>query len=258
MAVEFILDSLDQVEESLRPAYEEREGKFHLNADQYAELKAAGLKRKNAELLDGQKKLKEQFGKLERFKDVSEDDWDGYRQYVEAKQSGDPGVGGNGKASAADLEKAVEAEKKRFDRQIRDLQAQKEALSQEMSTKVQSLEAQLRDYTIWIPVRDLGTKFEVLPDRAEAFYTLLKTQNRFDLDENGKLIFKDQNGYPTTMTPEKAFEVELKRDYQWAFKGSGVSGSGAQQSTNNSLRQELSKLSATERLKAARQAGVKE
>jgi hypothetical protein len=51
MAIEYIVESLDKVEEGLRSAYTERDGKFHLDPDAYAELKAQGLKRKNAELM---------------------------------------------------------------------------------------------------------------------------------------------------------------------------------------------------------------
>lgn len=260
MAVEFILDSLDQVEESFRGAYEERDGKFHLNADQYAELKAAGLKKKNAELLDGQKKLKEQYSKYERFKDVTEDDWESYQDYLEAKRNPDGSNSDSGKpASAAELEKAVSKEKQRFERQLRDSQEAARTSLAEKEKLIADLERQVKEFNVWTPVRDMATRFKVLPDCYEAFITALQyPRPRFDLDEDGKLIFKDREGYPTTLTPEKAFEVELKKEFRWAFEGTGMSGSGAHQSSSAAMRAELGKLSATERLKASRNAGITE
>src|SRR5215470_14092219 len=52
MAVENIVDSIDKVDESIRSAYvKQADGKFQLDADAYADLKAKGLKEKNKELL---------------------------------------------------------------------------------------------------------------------------------------------------------------------------------------------------------------
>jgi hypothetical protein len=51
MAVAFQIDSLDKVEEGIRGAYVEADGKFTLDPDRYAEIRSQGLKKKNSELL---------------------------------------------------------------------------------------------------------------------------------------------------------------------------------------------------------------
>jgi hypothetical protein len=57
--------------------------------------------------------------------------------------------------------------------------------------------------------------------------TLLRAGERFDMEE-GKLVFKDRNGYPTAYKPERAFEVYLPEEEPWAFEASKAAGSGAQ------------------------------
>jgi hypothetical protein len=58
MSIEYLVDSLDSVEESLRPAYEQGEGgKYRLNIEKYGELRTAPLHAKNKQLLDEKKKL---------------------------------------------------------------------------------------------------------------------------------------------------------------------------------------------------------
>jgi len=116
MPIEYVVESLDQVDESIRPAYTEADGKFQLDADKYAELKAAGLKKKNGELLGKEKQLKEALTRLERFKDVPDDDWDSYQEWKQAQADG--GGNGGGKVGANDLEKAMAKEKARFERQL--------------------------------------------------------------------------------------------------------------------------------------------
>src|SRR5262245_38741575 len=57
MPIEFEVTSLDGVEEDIKPAYVEKDGKFTLDVEKYHELKAAPLLKKNRELLDEKKKL---------------------------------------------------------------------------------------------------------------------------------------------------------------------------------------------------------
>lgn len=253
MAIEFVVESLDQVGEDLKPAYVEVDGKFQLDADRYAELKAAGLKKKNAELLGKEKALKENLTRLERFKDVPEDEWDGFQTWKQQQAEGG-GKPANG-ADAGALEKAMAKEKARFERQL----AEQQAAVAERDAKLAGYEKQIREYAIWGPVKDLAIENEVLSDRMEAFITLLRAQGRFDLDEDGTtLIFKNADGTPTLQKPKEAFKLTLKNEFPWAFAASGAGGSGAPNgSTGAQTRQDWLKLSATERLEAARQAGIK-
>lgn len=249
MAIEFQVDSLDTVEESNRGAYEEREGKFHFNPDKYAEIKASGLKLKNQDLVKRLEVANGYKARAEKFKDVTDDDWDDYQTW---KSQPPPEPGDKGKQ--AEFERAIANEKKRFER---DLNAAKTEAAQK-DQQLSQAAARIREFEIWGPVRDLAIAAKVLPDRLEAFTTLIKTQGRFDLDENGKLIFKDKDGSPTTLTPDKAFATELKNEFAWAFEASGAGGSGAGKSNGGKSNIDLSKMNATERLKYAREHNYKE
>jgi hypothetical protein len=59
MPIEYEVSSLDGVEEALRGAYVEEDGKFKLDVDKYAELKSAPLLAKNKQLLDEKKKAEQ-------------------------------------------------------------------------------------------------------------------------------------------------------------------------------------------------------
>jgi hypothetical protein len=177
MAVEFEVTNLDGVEEAIRKAYVEKDGKFILDPDRYHEIKAEPLQRKNRELLDEKKKLSETTKTLEE----------------------------KTKSGLGDIEKQL----------------------QERDREISGLKNQVREYSIWSPVKDLALKHGVMPDRINAFMTLLRTGERFDM-EGTSLIFKDRNGYPTTIPPQRAFEVYLREEEPWAFEASKAGGSGAQ------------------------------
>lgn len=74
MAVEIQVESLDKVEEGIRGAYVEADGKFTLDPDRYAEIRAQGLKKKNTELLG---KVKESQTSDQRIADLERE----VRQY---------------------------------------------------------------------------------------------------------------------------------------------------------------------------------
>src|SRR6266496_2227126 len=181
MGIEFEVSDINSVDEELREAYIEKEGKFHFDPDKYHELKAAPLISKNKELLGEKKRLAESVKALEKVKGTAE----------------------------TDVEK-VAAEKDR---------------------EITELKNQLRESSIWSPVKDLAIKYGVLPDRLRAMMTLLRAENRFDQDDEGKLIFKDSNGDATAIKPTRAFEIYLKEEHPWAFAASAAAGSGAKNGT---------------------------
>lgn len=176
MAIEFEVASLDSVDEEVRPAYVEKDGKFILDPDRYHEIKAAPLLKKNQELLNEKKKLAAETRTLEE----------------------------KSKTGLSDIEKQL----------------------QDRDREIGTLKSQVREHSIWGPVKDLALKHGVMPDRINAFMTLLRTAERFDLEDN-KLVFKDKNGYPSTIKPERAFEVYLREEEPWAFEASKAAGSGA-------------------------------
>lgn len=180
MAIEFEVTDLNGVEEELRGAYVEKDGKHVFDPEKYHEMKAAPLLKKNQELLNEKKKLQESTRTLEE----------------------------KTKSATGDVEKQI----------------------QERDREIANLRQQVREYSIWTPVKDLAIRHGVMSDRVDAVMTLLRTNDRFDM-EDGKLVFKDRNGYSTMIKPERAFEVYLKEELPWAFEASKSGGSGAQNGT---------------------------
>jgi hypothetical protein len=243
MTLEFVVDSLDKVEESLRGIYVEQDGKHHLDVDKYAEFKAQGLKAKNKELLDKYTKAKAFEEKAKKFEGIEDDDLEEFNEWKSKRD--DP----NNKDDKNKADTIAKEEHERALKKERDKAAKEK---EELVKNNQSLMEENRQFKIWNPVSEAAGKTGVMADRLTAFLKVLRSDSRFDLDEKGKVIFKDADGDETDLTIEKAFEA-LKKEFAWAFKASGVGGSGADNNNNGSGNgADLSKLSATERLKAAR------
>lgn len=74
--IQFEVETLDAVEEEIREAYIEKEGKFRFDPDRYHELRAKPLIKKNQELIGKQKTLTDQVKSLEGVKRSAETDVD--------------------------------------------------------------------------------------------------------------------------------------------------------------------------------------
>lgn len=177
MPIEYEIVDIKTVDEAFRAAYVEKDGKFILDVERYAEIKEQPMRAQYQRLIDEKKQLEKATRALEE----------------------------KSKTGLGDVEKQL----------------------QERETEIARLKSQVREHSIWGPVKDMALKFGVMPDRINAFMTLMRTSERFDMEENN-LVFKDKNGYPTTIKPERAFEVYLREEEPWAFEASKAGGSGAQ------------------------------
>jgi hypothetical protein len=134
-----------------------------------------------------------------------------------------------------------------------------EKVAQEKDQEIAGLKNQLRESSIWSPVKDLAIKHGVLPDRLDAVMVYLRAKDRFDQDEESKLVFKDKFGDPTAIKPQRAFEVYLKEELPWAFAASEAKGSGAKGDTKGKTsgriipRERFDTMSAAERDNAIRE-----
>src|SRR5215471_13925819 len=72
--MEYEVSDINSVDEELREAYVEKDGKFHFDPDKYYELKAAPILAKNKELLGEKKKLAADLKTLEKVKGTAETD----------------------------------------------------------------------------------------------------------------------------------------------------------------------------------------
>src|SRR5262245_13571802 len=177
MAVAHEVTDLTTVEEEIRSAYVEKDGKHILDVERYAEIKAKPLVDRNKKLLDEKKQLEEK------------------QKTIDQKS----------KSTSEDIDKQLK----------------------EKDDRIAALEMANREHEIWDPVRGLAAKYGVMGDRLDAVMTLLRAQNRFDLEDK-TLVFRDKNGNPTNIKPERAFEVYLREELPWAFEASKAAGSGAQ------------------------------
>src|SRR5215216_3768862 len=196
---EIVVDSLDTVEESLRPAYVENEGKYNLDPDKYFEVKlqSSGLKKKNSDLIATNKQIKENHKRYEPFTSLTDDDLNEILEWRENKDKVPPPDDKSGKGSEelqAQFEKALGKEKTKF------------------ATEKSTLESQLADltrenryYKLTVPIRDVAVKAGVIADDLDL--VLLDTAKRFDLDADGKVVVLDEDGDPTDITPQKFFET---------------------------------------------------
>ena len=79
---DFVIDSLDSVEESEQQFFDEHEGKYKFNAGKYAEAQKQSLVRKNADLV---KRVNANKAIADKFKDVSDEDYAAFQQWKDRR-----------------------------------------------------------------------------------------------------------------------------------------------------------------------------
>jgi hypothetical protein len=217
MPVEFQVDSLDTVDESLRTAYVEKDGKFTLDVDKYAEIspKTQGLRNKKQELERKLNEAKTGLKRFEKFAEIEDLDVDELLDlYTNKDKQPDRGKEPPVDEKIAQLEKAHR-------KALEKLTGDKTALE----TAAAERDKKLKYYELTVPVRDAALKAGVLPEDIEI--VLLDTQTRFRLNDEGKVIVVDQDGDAMDITPQKFFESLYKEQRPKFYAASGASGSGA-------------------------------
>lgn len=245
MPIEQVFDTRDAVPEFLQSAAVEEDGKFIVKLESSKEVES--LKNALRQEREGRSKYEKIAKRFDKLKDADDDTLDKIFEFLETganghddSQSGDE-KGKQGKTPQADIDRAIGRVKSRYEQQLN-----------ERDEQIKEMTAKLRDYSIWGPVRELAGKAGVWPDRLDAFVKLMRTDGRFDLNEQDALVFKE-DGYVSDRTPEKAFDL-LREEFPYFFKASGAGGSGAPTGANGGTYQKIdySKLSPVERINAAR------
>lgn len=224
MPVEFTVESLDTVDESIRGAYVENEGKFNLDPDKYAEVKAQGLKSKNKELLGKLTKANDGLKRFEKLADFEEDDLAEFQTWRENKDKTPPPDDKTGKASEelqAQFEKALGKEKAKFTTELSTREA-----------RIAELERENKHFKLTVPLRDIAAKAGVIAEDMEL--VLLDTAKRFALNEDGEIVVLDEDGDPTDITPQKFFDTLYREQRPKFYAASGAAGSGAPSNTGSS------------------------
>lgn len=251
---ELILETLDGVEDSLHDAYEEKDGKFHLNVDKYADLKAAGTKANAAALKKEKDKLRAEFDAFKKkFDGIADDDLPTFREWKERRaltgDDDDPGDKKSAETLAAKYQQTLKAEREKLEKaKAEEVAAVKSAADTwKNKWKSERLSNRLSAY---------AAKAGVFAEDVETFVDLLLSKNLFDIGEDEEILFL-QDGQPSAITAEKAINETLREKYKRFYEapaqgGSGSSGGGKRR--NNGV--DYSKMPATQRLEAARKAGI--
>lgn len=228
MPVEYQVDSLDSVDESIRGAYVETDGKFNFDPDKYADLKAQGLKTKNKELLTkiAQGKAdKDALKRFEKFADLDDDELSDLLTLREQKNNPpadkDKDKGKGAEELQANFDKAL---KKATDKHTTDLA--------ERDNTITELNKKLKHYELTVPIRDVAAQAGVLAEDMKL--VLLETASRFKLNDDGKIVVLDDDGEETDITPQKFFDTLYKQQRPKFYAPSGAGGSGAPSSTSRS------------------------
>ncbi len=199
-----VVKSLDEIPEPFRNSYTEQDGEFHLDFDKFeiddkAELSTA-LERERAE----RKAAKEA---LESRKDIDPEE---YKRL---------------KAEADDRENKKLRDKGEFDRLMEKQKKDWEAKEAEYKKQIDTHASELRTHKLTNKVKEAALKAGVLADDIDDVLTI--TSRRFDLNDTGKIIVRDQDGDETSMSVDSFFSDVFKTQKPKFYAASGSAGSGA-------------------------------
>ncbi len=259
MPLDYVVDSLESIEEGFQDAYEEKDGKFYLNIDKHAEMKAAALKVNATNLKKEKDKLRAEFdGFKKKFADISDEDLPSFLEWKERRallgDDAEQDTGeGKSKKSAEDLAKVyqaqLKAEREKWERSKADeINPLKDAVSEwQGKWKAERLTNRLKEYAITAGV---------FKEELDTFVDLMLFKRLFDLGEDEEVIFL-QDGDPSPISAEKAINETLRDKFKRFYEapaqgGSGSSGGGKRRSNGV----DYSKMSASQRMEAARKAGI--
>lgn len=247
MPVKLTWEAQDAIPDGLKDHAVEQDGKWIFEAETVAEV--GNLKNTLKKERDNRAKFEGELKRFERFKPLTEADEDELDEFLERwERRNEKPAGSKGKPE---------------DDAVKDKLHQREVkkLADELGTTKAELEkaqAELNDFRLWTPLRDVFIKAGGEPGDWELARLELASQGRFGFDDDRKIVVLE-DGHPSSVSPEKFFKDVYSDQRPKFYRASNAAGSGANNNTAGGMRgQDLSKLSATERLKAARAAGIKD
>lgn len=204
MPIDLILDSLDGVDESEKPFFEETDDKkFKLDWSKRDEFVKKPVLAKNAEL----KREKDRLKALEKFKDFSDDDLTAFQEWKASRDDDDNGDGG-GKKDDLDARKLAKQLKKEIEAEFNAKLAAKE---QELETERSKFQQFLFESKLTEAAEAAGVV------RMKQFRALNALDKQFGW-KDGKLIALDPDGEESTDTADERFKQLFKHpDWQNLF-----------------------------------------
>jgi len=105
-------------------------------------------------------------------------------------------------------------------------------VNQSAEDRVKDLEAEVRHYKLFTPLKDMALKAGAMTDRIDV--VMADLEKRVKLDEAGEIVVLDLNGEPTDLTPEQFLAGRYPDERPYFFKASGGFGGGASNSNRSS------------------------
>jgi hypothetical protein len=223
MGVDLIVEDLSTVDDSLKAVYVEKEGKFYLDPEKFADSQVQGLKSKNGELLKKLNTATTASKAYERFKPLAEADEDDVNQFLEAWQKR-----GEGKPDSPDPKRTPQIDETLHKRELKKRDDELNTLKPE----VDRLRTEVREFRLWTPLREIAIKAGLDEKNWELARLELAHQKRFDFDEDNKVVVME-DGSPSTVTPERFFKEVYSEQRPNLYKATGAGGSGATPGTKN-------------------------
>ncbi len=207
-----ILEKLDDVEESDRQFFEETEDKkFKFNRSKFEQAAKAGLDKKNKELL----------GKIAKVKDLSDEDIErikklkanpdrvsSFDEWLEAEDDDDDDNNKGKKPDQVDVKKIVKVELKKA-------QDAHQAALAEKDKAIEAEKARFDNYRFEQSLADEALEAGVIGARLKKFKFAAIAEGIFGYRE-GKLVVLDDDGEPTTEAPADRFK-KLATSDDWKF-----------------------------------------
>lgn len=219
MPVDFIRDSVDDVEESEKAFFEQTpEKKFKFSWDKYNDAQKAGLVKKNKELLAAAATHKTAMARYEGFKDLTDDDLGEVTAWLEA-----------GKPKGGSKPEEIEALKAQIGREWEKKLAKMTGEKDGLAKQIEAATKEIRHFKLTVPVRDAALKAGVLAEDIDL--VLMDTSGKFGLTDDGKVAVLDADGDPTDTSLADFFGKLYKQQRPKFYAATGAGGSGAGHNT---------------------------
>ncbi len=244
MALAMQVDSVDELDESIKALYVETEdGKFRLDLDGYEDPK--GLKSALEKERDSNKKLNKMFKDFQtRYEGIDPEKVRSLLSKIENDEEAK--LLADGKIDEV-VQKRIDKQRKELERLVKEAEAKADTESQ----KAKKFEQRVLDNNIRAAAQGAGLHPHAIEDalfRARTMFTLNDKGDAVQLDDDGQIVAGKDGQNP--FSPTEWLEEMKEKAPHWfpaANSGGGAGGNSSKRSN-----QDLSKLSPRERLLAAR------
>jgi len=233
---------LDEVPESYRGAYVEKDGAFHLDPEQLEAIEFDDKAELEGALRREREERKQAKADLERYKGI------------------DPDKARAAQARLDEFDEKQLMDKGEFDRLLKKRSDEFAAAEAEYQRQLTEHGTQLTKFKLTDKVRAAALSAGVLAEDIDD--VLMITQRRFRLGDKDQIVVLDRDGDESSATLEKFFGEEFKSQKPKFYGASGAGGSGApaggttsggQGGAKTIKRTDFDALSQSDRMKAAKE-----